>query len=187
MSNDPDDLTLHIPQLQINARAHRLDAARRTNGVLRKRSAIAAACIASTLGLIACSSTDRFSSELDRAYAARESNEDVTRVVQQWFPVGMPADGAFKELAELAKAGFTISESQHGGARRWPQGELRPYTDEATKRNLQNLIPPGTSVYTAQKLYARHYLIVENTAVVSIRIENFVVSSATGRINIHGI
>lgn len=125
--------------------------------------------------------------EMDSAYAVKERGEDVTRVVQKYFPPGMLMEDAFKLLHQLKKQGFEIGEYRHEGARIWPDGELKPYTDEATRRNLQQQYPKGVIEYVAEKKYDRKYLIVTKTAVIGIRTDGKTILESSGDINISGI
>ena len=125
--------------------------------------------------------------EMDSAYAVKESNADVTRVVQKYFPPGMKMEEAFKLLHLLKDQGFDVSEWRYEGARIWPDGELKPYTDEATRRNLQQQYPKGIIEYVAEKKYDSKYLIVTKTAAIGIRTDGKKIIESNGDIHISGI
>ena len=88
--------------------------------------------------------------EMEAAYATVGELKDSThekrveatsRAVQKYFPTGMKKEEAFKLLRQLKEQGFEIGEYRHEGARNWPDGELKPYLYEETRRNLQQQIP----------------------------------------------
>ena len=86
--------------------------------------------------------------EMEVAHANLELNgthekrvKATSRVVRKYFPPGMKSEEAFKLLRQLKQQGFDVSEYRHEGARNWPDGELKFYLDDATKRNLQQQIP----------------------------------------------
>lgn len=93
-----------------------------------------------------------------RGHEGRKSA--VTAVAKSYFRPGMPKQEAFNLLKELELQGFDIGEYRHDGARDWPNGELKPYTDHATKISLQRQIPQGVSRITATKEYGRVRLII---------------------------
>ncbi len=99
-----------------------------------------------------------------------ERNDAVTHVVQKYFPLGMKTEEAFKRLNTLDEDGFHIWEYRHEGRRVWPDGELKPYLDEGTRRNLQQHYPKGVSEFVAKKQYGRQSFIITKHAVVSFRV-----------------
>ena len=80
----------------------------------------------------------------------------VSAVVQKYLPSGVKTEEAFNFLNQLKERGFEITEYRHEGARRWPQGELKPYLYEETRRNMQQQIPIAQSRFHAQKEYGVH-------------------------------
>lgn len=129
-----------------------------------------------------CNMYEPIIKEMDDAYAARESDEDVSRVVQKHFPPGMSLDEALKLLHALKKQGFEIGEYRHEGARQWPDGDIKPYADEATRKNLQNLYPIGVSGYVATKTYDRKYFIVTKAASITVRVKDDRIVESSGLI-----
>jgi hypothetical protein len=80
----------------------------------------------------------------DRAKQGYESQERaVSKVVTKYIPAGMRKEDAFKRIQDLKDEGFEIGEYRCEGVRVWPDGDLKPYLDEATRKNLQNRIAPG--------------------------------------------
>lgn len=77
----------------------------------------------------------------------------VSAVLHKYFPPGMKTEDAFKLLRQLKERGFDVSEYRHEGARIWPDGELKPYLYEETRRNMQQQIPKGVSRFHAEKKY----------------------------------
>ncbi len=129
--------------------------------------------------LAGCNMTDPMINDMETAYtiATQKSGDThaerkaaVTQAVRKYFPEGMKTEDAFRLLRRLKEEGFEIGEYRHEGARVWPDGELRPYLDEATRRNLQNQYPKGLSKFTAKKQYGRHLLVVTKHAVVSFHV-----------------
>lgn len=83
----------------------------------------------------------------------RERDKAVSRAVQKYFPPGMKSEEAFKLLRQLKEQGFDVSEWRHEGARNWPDGEIKPYLNEETRRSTQLQIPEGESRFYADKQY----------------------------------
>lgn len=126
-----------------------------------------------------CSTNDPMIQEMESAYIAveqkkgdthQERDAAVTRVVQKYFPPGMKSEDAFKRLRQLKEQGFKIGEYRHEGARNWPDGEFKPYLDEATRRNLQRQYQPGTSYFSVKKQYSTQMLIVTKHAAFSFSV-----------------
>lgn len=153
----------------------------------RQLARSSSAIVLSLLFLTGCNMNDPMIQEMDSAYAVKESNEDVTRVVQKYFPPGMKVEDAFKLLRQLKEQGFEIDEYQYEGARRWPDGELKPYLDEVTKRNLQRYYLKGEVTYTVSKKYDSKFLIVTKTAGITLRTDGERILESSGGISISGI
>ncbi len=110
--------------------------------------------------------------EADKAGLGQEGRDAaMIKAAQRYFPVGMRKEDAFVLLHEMKNNGFDISEYRHEGARKWPSGELRPYMDEATRRNLQRQYPPGVSEVIAVRTW-RSRLVVEEFFAISITIQD---------------
>lgn len=131
------------------------------------------------LPLTGCNMTDPMIQEMETAYATamrkegdthEERKAAATQAVQKYFRPGMKAEEAFKLLRQMKDDGFEITEYRYEGARVWPDGELKPYLDEATRRNMQIVHPKDMSRFTAKKQYGRHLLIMTKHAVVSFRV-----------------
>jgi len=76
-------------------------------------------------------------------------------------------------LSELKAQGFDIGEYRHDGARNWPDGEIKPYLDQETKRSFQRQIPPGTGSITARKDgYGRERLIISKGVVITMIVDD---------------
>ena len=136
--------------------------------------------------------------DMEAAYATAirkksETHEErdaaVTRAVQKYFPPGMKVEDAFKHLKRLKEQGFDIGEYRHEGARAWPDGEFKPYLDEATRRNLQQQYPKGVSEFTARKQVGTHMLIVTKHAAISFRVidGSGIISEPKGTVWANGI
>lgn len=116
--------------------------------------------------------------EADKAGLDQEGRDAaMVEAAHKYFPNGMAKEDAFVLLHEMKKNGFDISEYRHEGARKWPSGELRPYMDEATRRNLQRQYPPGVSEVIAVRTW-RSRLVVEEFFAIRITIPD-----NTGRIS----
>lgn len=112
--------------------------------------------------------------------ANKERKKAVSRVVQKYFPPGMKVEEAFKLLRLLKNQGFEIAEARHEGARKWPEGELKPYRSETSKRAYQ---PTGSMIsYTATKRYERQLIIFEKHVYISIRTDGEEIVSSEGNI-----
>lgn len=119
-----------------------------------------------------------------------ERKEALSRAVQKYFPPGMRAEEALKRLSQLKEQGFDISEYRHERARNWPDGELKPYLDEATRRNLQQHIPKGVSKFSARKEYGFYIpLIATKHVAISFRVVDGsgVITEVKGDIGASGI
>lgn len=126
--------------------------------------------------------------EMDSAYAARENNDDVALVVKKYFPIGMGMEDAFKLLKTLKEQGFEIRENRLDGARSWPDGELKPYRDETTRKNRLQMDPKGVMVnYTITKKYDSKYLVVDKKAVIYLRTDGERILESEGSIIVSGI
>ena len=134
--------------------------------------------------------------EVAQATAMRKEGEThldrdaaVTLVVQKYFPPGMKVEDAFNLLRQLKSKGFEIGEYRHEGARNWPDGEFKPYLDEATRRNLQRQYSIGTSPFTATKQYDTQMLIVTKHVAVSfdVIVGSGVIPSSKGALWASGI
>ena len=122
--------------------------------------------------------------EMDSAYAIKESNDDVSRVVQKYFPPGMNVAEAFKLMRQLKNQGFSIWENRLEGVRVWPDGKLEPYREEITKQERLAIDPTGLMInYTARKRYEHRMMIFEKHAVISIRTDGKRIISSSGQIN----
>lgn len=133
--------------------------------------------------LTGCNMNDPMIREMDSAFSVNESNEDVTRVVQKYFPPGMKVDETLKLMHQLKNQGFYIWENRLEGARAWPDGKLEPYREETTKQERLALDPTGLMVnYTARKRYEHRMLIFEKHVVISIRTDGEKIVSSSGRV-----
>lgn len=141
---------------------------------------------------------DKLIQEMESAYATaarnngetqQEREDAVTLVVKKYFSPGMKVDEAFELLRRLKEQGFDISEYRNEGARNWPDGTIKPYVDEATRRNLQNKYPKGMSHFSAKKQYDTQMLVVTKHAAISFNVidGSGVISSPTGSIWSSGI
>lgn len=148
--------------------------------------------------LTGCRMNDPMIQEMEAAYAAvekrsgdthEERDEAVTRVVQKYFPPGMKKEDAFKLLRQLKEKGFDIGEYRHEGARNWPDGELKPYMDEATRRNLQRRYPMGMSHFSAQKKYGTQILVITKHVAISFNVadDSAIISEPKGTVWASGI
>lgn len=111
--------------------------------------------------------------EADKASGGQEGrSRAATQAAYKYFRPGMPKTDALNLFRELKTQGFDIGEYRHEGAKNWLDGELKPYFDEATKKNLQQQIPQGTSRITAKKEYGKERLIISKHVALTIVIED---------------
>lgn len=88
---------------------------------------------------------------------------------QKYFPVGMPLGQAQEKMLQMKDDGFKVVEYTRDGSRDWPNGVLRPYLDEDTRRNMSNQLPPGVYALTAVKTW-RSRLVVEEFFSIDVKI-----------------
>lgn len=119
-----------------------------------------------------------------------EEQAAVARAVQKFFPVGMQMEEAFKRLRQLKEQGFETSENRYEGARDWPEGEIKPYLDEGTKRSSQQQYPKGVGEFIATKDYGFmiRFLATRHVA-ISFRVVDGsgVISEVKGDIGLTGL
>ncbi len=85
--------------------------------------------------LQACDTESQLIKDMDALYMKPErisskERDNVSEVVQKYFPPGMKLSEALKYLDEQ---GFEIFEYQQNGFRKWPNGKLQPYKDKDHK------------------------------------------------------
>jgi hypothetical protein len=103
----------------------------------------------------------------------KEDEKNMNQIVQKYFRPGMPKEEAFRLLNDLQKQGFDVGEYRHEGAKNWPDGELKPYWDDATKRNLQRQIPPSVSrIIAVNNEYGKDMLIFRKGVSVSFTLKD---------------
>ena len=129
----------------------------------------------------------QFIKDMEAGYEAENNDASVSTAVEKYFPVGMTVEKMNEQLRLLKSDGFDIGEYKYEGARNWPDGEFKPYTDEGTRRNLQNRYPIGVSGFTGRKMYETHYFFIEKTAAFNVRVENGSVIGSSGSIWTSGI
>lgn len=110
-------------------------------------------------------SSDAQSKRLDWKKRSAERSS----AAQNHFPPGMPLPQAEQKLIEMKNNGFTVTEYTRDGSRDWPNGVLRPYPDEGTKKTMNNQIHAGTRKLIATKKW-RSRLIVEEFFSVELSI-----------------
>lgn len=115
----------------------------------------------------------------EEAEADKEMKKAVSRVVQKYFPPGMKMEEAFKLLHLLKDQGFGIHENRFEGTRSWPDGELKPYREEAaTKQKRLALDPTGLMVnYTASKSERQMIIFGKRTYIAIYTDGNKIISS----------
>lgn len=89
--------------------------------------------------------SDQMIKEMNSAFMARQDNEDVTHIMQKYFPPGMEVEVALKQLHEK---GFEIEEYVDTRVRSWPVGEFRQHRDMQGRP-----IPKGQKDYLASQKY----------------------------------
>lgn len=100
--------------------------------------------------------------EADKAGLWQEGRDAaMAREAHKYFPVGMRKGDAFVLLQEMQNNGFDITEYRYEGSRVWSGGELRPYRDEATRRNLQRQYPLGISEVVAIRRWQSRIVVEE--------------------------
>jgi len=123
---------------------------------------------------------DEIIKDMDGAYSINESNDDVTRAVQKYFPSGMDMEEAYKLLRQLEGRGFEVREYRHEGARKWPDGELVAYRDEASRRAYE---PQDATIhYTASKRYESRIGIFEKHALITIFTNGIIIVRSKGQV-----
>lgn len=111
--------------------------------------------------------------EANRAGLGHEGREAaVSLVAREYFWPGMGKEEALKLLRELKDYGFVVGEYRHEGAREWPDGKFKSYSDEATRQNLQNRYQTGQSEFIATKIYDRDRIIVDKVVTLSFRVND---------------
>jgi hypothetical protein len=146
------------------------------------------------LFLAGCNMNDPMIKEMETAYATVSQKkggthekrvEAVTLVVQKYFPPGMKVEEALKLLQQLKEQGFSVGEYHHDKARRWPDGEFKPYVSPSShdrKRRQEGMVE-----YIARKQYDSKYLIVTKHTVISITTDHERVLHSEGDIWASGI
>lgn len=118
--------------------------------------------------LQACETKSQLIKDMDALYMKPErvsskDRDNVSEVVQKYFPSGMKLSEALKYLDEQ---GFEIFEYQQNGFRKWPNGELRPYKDKSHKTsNTEQRIKFS---YFAKNIYGSMGILVEKHARINI-------------------
>lgn len=145
--------------------------------------------ICSLLLLItACGTNDPLIRELEAAYlsagkSVEEKDALVSGVTRKHFPAGMNISEA---LQQMQAKGFQISEYRYEGARLWPSGELRPYTDESVRRNIQARFRKNQFEYVAEKEYGWKVIVAKRVVIV-IDSDGKKIVSSRGFIHLDGI
>jgi len=126
--------------------------------------------------------------EMDIAYAQNESDDDVTKVVQKYFPVGAEFEKLLPLLNQLKDDGFEIREYRLVGSRVWPDGKFHLEGDDLAQLNMKRRYPEGTQGFVIQKKYDIKLLIVTKTAVITFKVdESKKLTEVNGHINISSI
>ena len=138
--------------------------------------------------ITACGTDDPLIRELEVAYlsagkSAEEKDAHVSSVTRKHFPAGMMVSEA---LQRMQAKGFKISEYRYEGARLWPSGELRLYTDESVRRNIQARFRKNQVEYMAEKEY-EWKVIVAKRVVIVIDSDGDKILSSRGFIYLDGI
>ncbi len=109
----------------------------------------------------------------DKAGGGQEGrNKAVSLVATKYFRPGMPMTEAFELLNQLKSQDFSIYEYRQEGTRAWPNGELKPYADEARKRKFEREIMPGISRFTARKdQYGRERLFISKGVAITLTVD----------------
>ena len=139
------------------------------------------------LSITGCNMKSQFIKDMELGFAAENNDSGASIAVQKYFPVGMTIQNMNEQLRLLKNDGFDIGEYKYEGARNWPDGEFKPYTDEGTRRSLQNKYPIGVSGFTGRKMYETHYIFIEKTAAFDVTVENGSVIRSSGSIWTSGI
>jgi hypothetical protein len=134
-----------------------------------------------------CNMKSQFIQDLEAARTDEYNDKGVSAAVQKYFPVGMSVDEMNKQLHLLKKDGFDIGVYKYEGAKNWPDGEFKPYTDEGTRRNLQNQYPVGITAFSGRKTYERHYFFITKTVSFHITVKDEKVIASEGSIWTSGI
>jgi hypothetical protein len=147
-----------------------------------KKTLIAAALVA--LISSGCEMKSNIVRDMDAAYAKGQNEPSVSEVILSNFPIGSDLTEVHAKLHELKATGFVISEYTNEGARPWPAGSLKPYFDESTKRNMQNMHPLGVTSYVAEVAYDKIYVFHKKVASIRLVIVDGKLSSASGIISV---
>lgn len=138
--------------------------------------------------LQACNSESQLIKDMDSLYMKPErisskDRDNVTEVVQKYFPPGMKLSVALKYLVEQ---GFDIIEYQKVGFRKWPNGELEPYKDDNHKKVA---IKAGSTIcYIAENTYDSIKIIVEKRArIIITSVDGKTIIKSKGYIWLYGM
>ena len=144
-------------------------------------------CFSIYLPITGCDVKPQFIKDMEAGFAAEKNDAGASIAVQKYFPVDMTIEKVNEQLRLLKSEGFSISEYKYEGARNWPDGAFKPYADEGTRRNMQNLYPVGVSEFSGEKMYETHYLFFTKTAAFHITMKNGKVVKSGGSIWTSGI
>lgn len=140
-----------------------------------------------------CDRKDLFIQELETAeqniikqknFATDDIKSTTSLVTQKYFPIGMKKSDLLKVLDEFYEKGYEILELNYEGTRLWPNKQFRSYTNV----NRQNKYPVGTEGYVLKKKYNTANLLITQTALISIKLDNNkIVIESNSRINTNSI
>lgn len=138
--------------------------------------------------LQACETKSQLIKDMDALYMKPErisskARDNVSEVVQKYFPSGMKLSDALKYLDEQE---FEIFEYQQNGFRKWPNGELRPYKDKSHKTSV---IDQGIKIsYFAKNIYGSMGILVEKHARIFIySVDGEKIIKSYGYIRLYGM
>lgn len=111
--------------------------------------------------------------EADKAGGGQDGRDKaVSLVAMKYFRPGMPMAEAFELLNQLKSQEFSIYEYRHEGTRIWPNGELKPYADEARKKKFEREISQETSRFTVRKdQYGRERLLISKGVAMTLTVD----------------
>ncbi|MGZ8252018.1 MAG: hypothetical protein ACXW1P_06335 [Methylophilaceae bacterium] len=121
-----------------------------------------------TYFLISCGQTSGLMQEVEKVYAISGNNEQVNELVNQYFPSGMEAQIALKQLSQ---DGFEITEFSEEGTKTWPDGDIKPFASEEIKNKFIKSHPKEVKSFMGEKSF-RHSIFEKNTLNIGIDSKN---------------
>jgi len=117
-----------------------------------------------TYFLISCGQTSGLMQEVEKVYAISGNNEQVNELINQYLPSGMETQTA---LRQLLKEGFVITEFSEEGTNIWPDGDIKPFPNQAIKNKYIQSHAEKVKSYVGEKSI-RHSIFEKNTVSINL-------------------